>query len=89
MAQDREGVEYVTAVRVLEYYGPRKWVEATLKASACPIQGVRVFAQTPEGEATVIRSGIVVWEVPDKKPAPRQGVPPYLPPPGGPEGGLA
>jgi hypothetical protein len=79
-------VEYVTAVRVLEYYGPKKWVEATLKASACPIQGVRVFAQTPEGEATIIRSGIVVWEVEGKKVVPRQGAP-YLPPPGGgPEG---
>lgn len=82
MAVDAHGVEYVTAVRVLEYYGPRKWVEATLIQGAVPVQGVRVFATTPEGESTLIRSGVVQWEVEGKKPAERAGAP-YMPPPGG------
>jgi hypothetical protein len=85
MAQDKDGIEYVTVVRVLEYYGPKKWVEETLRRGSVPVQGLRVFAQTPEGEATVIRSGVVQWEVEGAKVVPRQGAP-YLPPPGGPGG---
>ena len=58
MAQGNE-VEYVTLVRVIEYYGPAKWVNDTLKSSAIPLRGVREF---PVG--SYIRSGVVMWEQP-------------------------
>lgn len=75
-------VEYVTVIRVLEYYGPKKWVTETLLKGSVPLQGVRPFGTAPDGTTTIIRSGLVQWEVEGQKVAPRQQAP-YLPPPGG------
>ena len=55
MANEAE-VEYVTLVRVLEYYGPRAWVAATLAKGGVPMQGMREF-----GAGANIKSGIVQY----------------------------
>ena len=52
-----DNIEFITVIRTLEYYGPKKWVEETLRSSRVPPMGAASF---PAGAH--IRSGIVQWE---------------------------
>ena len=66
----------VTVVRILEYHGPRKWVESTLMRSKIPMQGAIEF-----GPGMTIRSGLVEWmpTIPEEPPKKIS----HLPPPSG------
>jgi len=63
MANGDQPKDVVTVVRMLEYTGPRAWVEATLRASHVPLRGQAKF-QT----GGAIRSGLVVWDQAVKEP---------------------
>lgn len=73
-------LEYVTAVRVLEYYGPKEWVELTLGKGGVPMQGVREFPMGPNMGAR-IASGIVVWAKQATEPSEPARLVPVVPPP--------
>jgi len=47
--------EFIQVTRVIEYYGPKEWVEQTLAKGAVPANGV-----WDNGDMT-IKSGIVQW----------------------------
>lgn len=64
-----KGERLISVVRVLEYHGPQKWIEATLKASRIAPQGETVMVEgraLPEGCS--IKSGLVVWMVDEGPP---------------------
>lgn len=49
-----DGDEVVRIVRVLEYVGPRHWVEETIGRSWVPAQGAKIVSETKS-----IRSGLI------------------------------
>jgi hypothetical protein len=68
---DSKGRKLVSVIRVLEYHGPREWIEMTFQQSRIPIQGLKEI-----GDGTSIRSGVVQWEVEeDKLPEERPVIP--------------
>ena len=75
-----KGERLISVVRVLEYHGPQRWIEATLKASRIAPQGETVMVegrQLPEGCS--IKSGLVVWMVEEQveeQPRPLIPIPP-------------
>jgi hypothetical protein len=72
---------FITMYRVLEYYGPKDWVQKTMQMGQVPPTGIREF---PGGMA--IRSGVVQW-VSEGQPSVSNTEPPVPPiatlPPGG------
>lgn len=68
-----KGERLISVVRVLEYHGPQRWIEATLRASRIAPQGETVaVGNKPLPEGCSIKSGLVVWmidEVVEEPPA--------------------
>jgi hypothetical protein len=61
---DSKGNRLISMVRVLEYHGTDKWIEATMQASRIPPQGVFKGADGhPLPEGCEIKSGLVVWNI--------------------------
>lgn len=54
---DKGQEEMVGVTRVLEYYGPKEWLDKVLQNSRVPLQGTLA---TPSG--AYIKSGIVLWQ---------------------------
>ena len=51
--------EMVTMTRVIEYHGPREWVENCISNSRIPLNGIKGFPKiSPE---TYIRGGVIMW----------------------------
>lgn len=50
--------DIVRVLRILEYVGPREWVENTLRMGAVPANGVHEFVST-EGVPHTIKSALV------------------------------
>jgi hypothetical protein len=71
--------EYITATRVLEYYGPKAYIEKLLKGGWVPPQGLK---ELPAG--AYIRSGMIQWEPAVAAPPRQTPIIPMVPPSGGP-----
>jgi hypothetical protein len=70
--------QYITATRILEYHGPKAYVERLLNAGFVPAQGQ---VELPAG--AFIRSGMILWEAVKPVAPPASPVIPIVPP-GGP-----
>ena len=75
---DSKGRPLVSVVRVIEYHGPREWIQATLESSRIAILGRSTQALRdgkPFPEGCYINSGQVLWEDMSEEPEKRSMIP--------------
>jgi hypothetical protein len=61
----KDGRPLISVVRVIEYHGPKEWVQATLESSRIAILGKSTQALRdgkPFPEGCYINSGQVLWD---------------------------
>lgn len=51
--------EMVGVTRILEYYGPKKWIAATMANCRIPLNGTVKFDKVAPG--SYIKAGMVMW----------------------------